>query len=326
MTQQEEQLLNGLIDRVNGTQLASKDAEAEALLQRTLGTNPDALYVLCQTVLVQGFAMDKSGRDLAAARAEIDALRHAQQPEKHGSFLGNLFGLGKDDPPQAAQGGSPANYGAPTGYGAPASAPGYAPVANAPAVPQQAFPGQAGASGYPMQPGYGQPGYAQPGYPPSGYPQGTAYGYGGQPGTMGGGGGFLQGAMQTAAGVVAGEFAFRAIEDVFSGFGGHGERGFGGGTEVVNNYYDDRPADSGGGGFGDRLAQADNYDGGVSPDIEDRRGEGRGFFGSGDDSGNDGSNFADDSGNDDAGSYDNGGSDDGGSFDSGDSGGGDSGF
>jgi hypothetical protein len=301
MTQQEQQLLNGLIDRVNGTQLGSKDAEAEALLQRTLGTNPDALYILCQTVLVQGFAMDKGQRDLAAAREEIDALRQAQ-PEKHGSFLGNLFGLGKDDEQQPQQPNAAPGYSNPTGYGAPSSTPGYAPVTNAPALPQQGYPS-------PPVPGYGQPGNTPYGYPP----QGAPYGYGGQPagGMLGGGGGFLQGAMQTAAGVVAGEFAFRAIEDVFSGFGhGGGERGFGGG-EVVNNYYEDRPADSGGGGFGDRLAKADNYDGGVSSDIEDRRGDSHGFLGSTDDNGNDGSNFADDSGSlDDS-------SDNGGGFDSG---------
>lgn len=298
MTQQEQQLLNGLIDRVNGTELASKDAEAEALLKRTLGSNPDALYILCQTVLVQGFAMDKSQQELAAARAEIDALRQSQ-PEKHGSFLGNLFGLGKEDEQQqpAPTNAAPRSPNNP-GYSTPA----YAPVANAPAVPQQGYQGYQGQPGYPAQPGYGQPGYP---------PQPGGYGYGGQPGggMFGGGGGFLQGAMQTAAGVVAGEFAFRAIQDIFSS--GHGEHGFGGGTEVVNNYYDS-PADSGSGGFGDRLAEANNYDGTVSSDIEDRRGEGHGFFGSGDDDASDGSNFADDSGNFNTGS------DDGGGFDGGD--------
>jgi hypothetical protein len=304
MTQEEQQLLNGLIDRVSSTQLANKDSEAEALLRRTLGTNPDALYILCQTVLVQSLAMDKGQRDLAAARAEIDSLRQSQ-PEKHGSFLGNLFGLGKDSESQqqasAHNDGTPSYQGS-TNYGTPQPTPGYAPVNTSPVVPQQ---------GYPTQPGYGQP--VQPGY---GYPPQGAM-YGGQPSTgmFGGGGGFLQGAMQTAAGVVAGEFAFRAIEDIFSS-GNHGERGFGG-NEVVNNYYDDRPADHDGGGFGDRLAEANNYDGSISSDIEDRRGEGRGFFGSGDSDTNDGSSFADDSS--DASNFD-----DGGGFDGGDSGGDDS--
>jgi hypothetical protein len=257
-------------------------------------------------VLVQQFAMDKAQRDLVAARAEIDALRQQQPEEKHGSFLGNLFGLGKDEEqpqqPPAQQTNVTPSYGNPTGYGS--SAPGYAPVTNAPVAPPQGY-----QQGYPAQYGYPQ---QQPGYPPQGYPAqpgyGPGYGYGQPPmggGMFGGGGGFLQGAMQTAAGVVAGEFAFRAIEDMFHGFGS-GERGFGGGTEVVNNYFDkDSPAEHDG-GFGDRLAQADGYDGGISSDIEDRRGESHGFLGGGNDG--DTSNFADDSGSFDGG----------GGFDSGD--------
>ena len=125
--------------------------------------------------------------------------------------------------------------------------------------------------------------------------------------------GFLQGAMQTAAGVVAGEMAFRALEDVFSS--GH-ERGFTGG-ETINNYYENSgDRDSGAGGFGDRLAQADGYDGNISSDIEDRRGESHGFFDGGDNS--DSNAFADDNSSyDDSGSYEDGGSDFGGNDDSG---------
>ena len=112
-------------------------------------------------------------------------------------------------------------------------------------------------------------------------------------GMFGGGGGFLQGAMQTAAGVVAGEMAFRAIEDIFSSHSGHG---FTGGNEVVNNYYDSDNSRDDNGSFGDRLASANNYDGGVSSDIEDRRGEASGFF----DNNNDSSNgFFDGGGSDD---------------------------
>lgn len=46
MTPQEEQLLNSLVERVNQTQLQEKDPEAEALLNRSLGPNPGALYIL----------------------------------------------------------------------------------------------------------------------------------------------------------------------------------------------------------------------------------------------------------------------------------------
>ena len=289
MTQQEQQLLNGLIQRVNGTQVQNKDSEAEQLLNSSLQRNPDALYILCQTVLVQQFALDKSQRDLQAARAELEQAKQDASKQEHGSFLGNLFGLGKsDDKPTQA----------PAIQASSAQGTGYTPV-NTPSAPQYTS-GQA-----PPPPGYGYGGsYAQPGYAP---PMGG--------GMFGGGGGFLQGAMQTAAGVVAGEFAFRAIEDVFSGFG-HGGRGFEGG-ETVNNYYEG--GDSGrGDGFGDRLQAADGYDSGLSPDIEDRRGDAQGFLGN--DGGSDAASFADGSStSDDSSSYadDSEGFDDGGSDSSG---------
>jgi hypothetical protein len=302
MTQQEQQLLDGLIQRVNSTQLATKDPDAERFLINALGPNPDALYILCQTVLVQQFAMENSQHELATLRTQLQQLQQ-QAParsEEHGSFLGNLFGLSKSPapPPQP-----PAS--APTGY-QPVHDPG-------PQYPPQAYPPQA----YPPQ---SYPPYpAQPGYPPP-----PGYGYGAQPMGMGGGlfggggGGFLAGAAQTAAGVVAGEMAFRALEDVFGGHHGYGS-GFDGPREIVNNnYYDDNTA-SGGSGFGDRLGAADGLDNsGISPDIEDRRGQSSGFFGS--DSNDDSANFADNT-SDDSGSFD-----DSSSYDDNSGGGDDSGF
>lgn len=302
MTQQEQQLLKGLTDRVNGTTLQNKDADAEQALRGALGSNPDALYILCQTVLMQQFALDNSGRQLAEARAEVQRLQQAQKPQEHGSFLGNLFGLGKsDDAPQPAA--APAQ-----------GATGYAPVHN-PGMPSQQGYGQP----LPQQTGYGQPmpqagyGYGQPGVP---------YGYSAAPaggGLFSGGGGFLQGAAQTAAGVVAGEFAFRALEDVFRGGGG---RGFGG-TEVVNNYYDDSGDRGPGDGFADRLQAADGLDGSISPDIEDRRGDASGFLGGGNDDTFSAGSDGDDSSNDDSGGDSDYGGDD---FSSDDSGGSSDGF
>ncbi|WP_260706064.1 DUF2076 domain-containing protein [Edaphobacter flagellatus] len=198
MTPQEQQMLQGLIQRVNQTQLQEKDIDAEEMLQQTLGRNPDALYILAQTVLVQQYALDQ-------ARQQLDQLR--QQPRRSTSFLGNL--LGHDQPTQSAPPPLPPAY---------AQQPQYVPV-----------------------PAYGS-GYA-PGY---GMPQQ---------------GGFLRGAMQTAAGVAAGALAFEGIESLMHGFGnaaGYGS-GFGGAErpEIVNNYYGDTAS----------------HEGHLSPDIEDRRGE-----------------------------------------------------
>src|SRR5580698_6262911 len=94
VTPQEEQLLNSLAERVNQTQLQEKDPDAEAFLNNELGRNPDAIYILAQTVLVQNIALEQ-------AKAQVAQLQQAQQqqaqhPAKATSFLGSL--LGRHDP------------------------------------------------------------------------------------------------------------------------------------------------------------------------------------------------------------------------------------
>ncbi|MCU1321154.1 MAG: putative periplasmic ligand-binding sensor protein [Acidobacteriaceae bacterium] len=134
MTPQEQQMLQGLTDRINQTDLAEKDPEAERYLQDTLGRNPDALYILAQTILVQQYALDQAKQQLA------DARNAAQQPQKHTSFLGNLLGLDNQPapPPPPPQGQ-------------------YVPVPNyAPPPPQYGNP-------YPPQQ-YGAPQYGGPQY------------------------------------------------------------------------------------------------------------------------------------------------------------------
>jgi uncharacterized protein len=89
MTPQEAQMLQDLVNKVEGTQLAEKDPDAEALLNDSLARDPDALYKLAQTVLVQNLALNQ-------ARVQIDQLRQQpvpqQQPARATSFLGSLLG------------------------------------------------------------------------------------------------------------------------------------------------------------------------------------------------------------------------------------------
>ncbi len=93
VTPQEQQLLTQLTQRINQTQLQEKDPDAENLLGRELGANPDALYILAQTVLVQNIALEQ-------AKAQISQLQQqaqqARQPAHATSFLGRL--LGDHDP------------------------------------------------------------------------------------------------------------------------------------------------------------------------------------------------------------------------------------
>jgi len=137
MTPQEQTMLDELIARVDGTQLPEKDPEAAERIQQWSQRNPNAAYILAQTVLVQNYALEQ-------AKAQIQSLqqRAAQQPalqaSKPTSFLGGLFGHHEEPraaapPPQQSgytqvpQYGAPqspyaqAGYGAPQGYAAPAS-------------------------------------------------------------------------------------------------------------------------------------------------------------------------------------------------------------
>ena len=244
MTTQEQQMIQSLADRINGTSLAEKDPDAEQFLQQALGQNPDALYILAQTTLVQQYALEQAQKQLADARAQLDQQRHqAEQPKHTTSFLGNLLGRHDDPPPPPPQYTPVPDYNQPAGRsysqgGSSFSGPGYA----APPPPRPY-----------AQPQYGPPQY---GLPQSAPPQS---------------GGFLRSAMQTATGVFAGALAFEGIESLMHGFGGGGSSfggGMGGGRpeEIINNYY----GDSGSGEHRDEH---------LSSDIEDRRNDGGGFDG-----------------------------------------------
>lgn len=214
MTTQEQQLIDGLVQRVNGTSLPEKDPDAEQRLKTGLAANPNALYILSQTVLVQQYALDQAKQQINAARAEMDRLRPqpaaAPSPQKHTGFLESIFGGGDHNPPPPQQQAPP-----PTGY---------APVQNY----------------APAQPGYTS---QQASYAPQS----------GSAAPMGGGflRGAAQTAAGVAAGALAFEGVESLMHGfggggMGGGFGGGGMGGgFGGGApreEVVNNYYggDDR--------------------------------------------------------------------------------------
>jgi uncharacterized protein len=277
MTPQEQEMIGDLIDRVQKTQLAEKDMDAEQMLQQGLGRNPDALYILAQTVLVQKYALEQAQAQLTQAKAQIEQMQQHPEPKHATSFLGSL--LGRND----------------------------APAPPPPPPPQ----------GYPPQPVPAYPQYV----PVSGYPQ-----YGAPMG-MGGGGGFLQGALQTAAGVAAGALAFEGVESLMHGFGhaaGYGGQGFGGfdggqrpTEEVVNNYYGDNK----GGAGGHEVSAAERAEGNREDLDYGSKNDRDSLSSSGDDRGGslDSASFDDGGSNLDDASFDDGG----GSLDDGSSGGGD---
>ena len=136
MTSHESQMLNDLVRKINGTQLQEKDDDAERLLADGLGRNPDAMYMLAQTVLVQNIALDQAKQQLM----QLQQQQAAPQPAKATSFLGSLLGHRDPAPPPPPQFQGQGQY-------------------------QQVPPQYA-------QPQYAQPQYAQPPFPaaPAGQP------------------------------------------------------------------------------------------------------------------------------------------------------------
>jgi uncharacterized protein len=205
MTPQEAQMLQDLVRKVEGTQLTEKDQDAEALLQDGLARDPDALYKLAQTVLIQNIALDQARAQMQRMQQQLTAP--AQQPAKAASFLGGLF----HRDPQPAASGQP-QYAPPQGY------------AGQPPQYQQPY----------TTPYQGQPAYQAP--PPAYYPP---------PASSGGGflRSAATTAAGVAGGMLAFEGIESLLHGgMHEGFGGGWGGGMGGAPmdeTVINNYYGD---------------------------------------------------------------------------------------
>ncbi|MFZ0632000.1 MAG: DUF2076 family protein [Acidobacteriaceae bacterium] len=97
MTPQEAQMLEDLVRKVEGTHLTEKDADAEALLKDGLARDPDAIYKLAQTVLIQNLALEQAHAQMQQMQQQL-APPAQPQPARATSFLGGL--LHRDTPPQ----------------------------------------------------------------------------------------------------------------------------------------------------------------------------------------------------------------------------------
>lgn len=281
MTPQEQQLLMSLTQKINQTQLEEKDPDAENLLGRELGANPDAVYILAQTVLVQNIALDQARAQVAQLQQQVQQAQSRPQPAHSTSFLGKL--LGERDPEPA-----------------PPQAPPYQPV------PQYTQPGQGQWAQGGQVPPQGQWQQAPPQYAPV---------QGSQPSFLRGA---MQTAAGVAAGALAFEGVESVLHGLGGHGGGYGFGGggmMGGGFErpveetVVNNYYDEPGGGDHRGLEGDGVHDRDR-------DQDSLAGfDNSGDDATGDDSGNyddadSGSGFDDGGGSDDGGGFDDGGSND----------------
>jgi uncharacterized protein len=85
MTPQERDLITALLARMQQQANQPKDAEAEALIRQGMAAQPDAPYLLVQTVLIQDMALHSAQERIAALEQQLAAKAAAPQPT---SFLG----------------------------------------------------------------------------------------------------------------------------------------------------------------------------------------------------------------------------------------------
>jgi hypothetical protein len=118
MTAQEQQLISSLAERIKNAPAPEIDRDAYDLILHTIGTRPDALYILTQTVLLQEMA-------LSQAKAQIDDLKNQQlqsqpAPQRQANFLPNQGGdWGRDSRLQQPSGGYQGSGYAGSSYAAP---------------------------------------------------------------------------------------------------------------------------------------------------------------------------------------------------------------
>jgi hypothetical protein len=184
---QEKQIISDIFRRLEAAASQARDPEAERFIAEKVRQQPYAPYAMAQALYVQEEAMKSLNDQLEQLRAENEQLQ-SRASSGGGGILSSIFGGGSRPQPSFSRQGA-------AGYGQPQGAPQGGP-----------WGGGAPQSGYPQQGG------------PWGGQQG---GYAQQPAqAAAGGGGFLRGALTTAAGVAGGMVVGNALMNAFSG-GGH---------------------------------------------------------------------------------------------------------
>jgi uncharacterized protein len=122
MTAQEQQLITELFARLNRTPSQAKDAGADQLIRSGVMENPQAPYLLVQTVLIQDMALSQAQHRVAELEQQLAEAKAgaSAEPSQPTSFLGGL--LSRHSTPPASPSGRASQPTAPTAQ-PPAAAP-----------------------------------------------------------------------------------------------------------------------------------------------------------------------------------------------------------
>jgi hypothetical protein len=106
MTQDERNMLSDLANKIAQTPAPPRDPDAEDFIRKTIGTRPDALYLMTQTVLIQNMALQQSQHQIQELQQRLS------QPVPSGntgggSFLGGPSSYGQPSYAQPQYGQNP---------------------------------------------------------------------------------------------------------------------------------------------------------------------------------------------------------------------------
>jgi hypothetical protein len=239
MSPEERQLLSELFDRVRAQSNAPRDRDAENFIADAVRAQPYAPYLLAQAVIVQDHALRAADQKIQELQAEIGHLQQQAQsaaPQGGGSFLGGLFGGGRQAPqPQPSPWGVAPQ---PQAYAPPPPPQGFAPPQPGPAPSPWGAPQAAQGGGF-LRNAMGAAAGVAGGMLLVDSLKGLFSG-GGHAGGLGG------------AGLFGGGLGGQGL-----GGQGLGGQGLGGGETIVNNYYDSPQSGHDAGMFDDHSGAND---------------------------------------------------------------------
>ncbi|MBX5185736.1 DUF2076 domain-containing protein [Rhizobium sp. NZLR5] len=216
MSPEERQLLTALFDRVRTAAAQPRDRDVEALIDQATREQPSATYYLAQAVIVQEKGLEAAANHIKELEEHVRQLEAGandhRQAEQGGGFLSSIFGNTQTQQP----------------------------------APIPSSPGASGPWGQQSR-AYDEPrGYDRDARQPQQQPTGP---WTQQASAPSAGGGFLRGALGTAAGVAGGMLLANSLSGIFGnhmsslGWGSpFGANPFGNASApteetVINNYY-----------------------------------------------------------------------------------------
>jgi uncharacterized protein len=116
MNADERQLITQLFERMRSFGTPEKDREAEALINQLLRANPDAAYMLVQSVLVQEQALEAANMRVRDLEEQLRNMEEGDRPRstRSGGFLGGYWGRSAEEPrssvPQVGARATPSAY------------------------------------------------------------------------------------------------------------------------------------------------------------------------------------------------------------------------